>query len=165
MIDTFNPPEVWSPFGAFSMGVVLGEGRVVFLKGQVALDREGGVVGEGDMGAQVRQALENIQAVLGHVGGTMADVVSLTHHVTDIAAFMQTGDIRRQFFAEPYPVTTTVQVAALYRLELLVEITAIAEVPRDRFKRPANAGQERPSARVGHRAGSESAGGPSRPGG
>ena len=137
MIDAYNPPEVWSPFGAFSMAGVLGEGRVVFLKGQVALDREGGIVGEGDMAAQVRQTLENIRAVLGHVGGTMADVVSLIHHVTDIAAFMRTGDIRREFFAEPYPVTTTVQVAALYRPELLVEITAVAEVPRERFKRPA----------------------------
>lgn len=137
MIDAYDPPEVWSPFGAFSMAVVLGEGRVVFLKGQVALERQGGIVGEGDMAAQVRQTLENIRAVLGHVGGTMADVVSLIHHVTDIAAFMRTGDVRREFFAAPYPVTTTVQVAALYRPELLVEITAVAEVPRERFKRPA----------------------------
>ena len=137
MIVAYDPPDVWAPFGAFSMAVVLGEGRIVLLKGQVALDRDGHVVGEGDMRAQVRQALENIRAVLSHVGGTMADVVSLTHHVTDVAAFMQTGDIRREFFAEPYPVTTTVQVVALYRPELMVEITAVAEVPRERFQRPA----------------------------
>ena len=141
MIEAYNPPDVWTPFGAFSMAVVLGEGRVVLLKGQVALDREGRVVGEGDMRAQVRQALENVRAVLAHVGGTIADVVSLTHHVTDIAAFLQTGDIRRGYFTAPYPVTTTVQVAALYRPELLVEITAAAEVPRERFRRPAGVTQ------------------------
>jgi 2-iminobutanoate/2-iminopropanoate deaminase len=137
--DAFNPRDVWAPFGAFSMGVALGEGRVVFLKGQVALDREGCVVGEGDMRTQVRQVLENVRAVLAHVGGTMADVVSLTHHVTDIAAFMGTGDVRRQFFAPPYPVTTTVQVVALYRPELLVEVTAVAEIARERFRSPADA--------------------------
>ncbi len=137
MIDSFNPPDVWAPFGAFSMAVVQGEGRVVYLKGQVALDRDGAVVGKGDMHAQTRKTLENIRSVLDHVGGHMADVVSLIHHVTDIARFMATGDIRRGFFAAPYPVTTTVQVAALYDPDLMVEITAVAEIPRDRFKPPA----------------------------
>jgi 2-iminobutanoate/2-iminopropanoate deaminase len=136
MIDAFNPPDVWSPFGAFSMGVIQGDGRIVHLKGQVALDRDGQVVAAGDMRGQTRKTLENIRAVLGCVGGTMGDIVSLTHYVTDIAQFMTTGDIRREFFAAPYPVTTTVQVAALYRPELVVEITAIAEIPRDRFRRP-----------------------------
>lgn len=138
MIDCFNPPDVWAPFGAFSMAAVQGEGRVVYLKGQVALDRDGGVVGKGDMRAQTRKTLENIRSVLAHVGGGMADIVSLTHHVTDIAQFMATGDIRRTFFAAPYPVTTTVQVAALYDPDLMVEITAIAEIPRDRFKPPVD---------------------------
>ena len=136
MIDAFNPPDVWAPFGAFSMAVVQGDGRIVHLKGQVALDRGGAVVGAGDMRAQTRQVLENIRTVLAAFGGTMADIVSLTHYVTDIGAFMTTGDIRREFFAAPFPVTTTVEIASLYRPELVVEITAIAEIPRDRFRRP-----------------------------
>ena len=41
MAQMFNPPDVWSPFGAFSMGVVQGDGQVVYLKGQVALDQRG----------------------------------------------------------------------------------------------------------------------------
>ncbi|MCP4326995.1 MAG: RidA family protein [Alphaproteobacteria bacterium] len=136
MIDAFDPPDLWAPFGAFSMGVVQGDGQVVYLKGQVALDRDGAVVGRGDMAAQVRQVLENIQSALAIVGGAMADIVSLTHYVTDIGAFMKPGAVRREFFSAPYPVTTTVQVAALYDPELMVEITAIAEIPRDRFRRP-----------------------------
>ena len=118
------------------MAVIQGTGQVVHLKGQVALDPQGQVVGPGDMRAQTRQVLENIRTVLASIGGTMADVVSLTQHVTDIDAFMTTGDIRRQFFVEPYPVTTTVQVVRLYRTDLLVEITANAEIPRERFRRP-----------------------------
>ena len=62
--------------------------------------------------------------------------MALTHHVTDIEAFMETGDIRRRFFAAPYPATTTVQAARLYDAALLVEITATAEIPRERFRRP-----------------------------
>ena len=50
---------------------------------------------------------------------------------------MTVGDIRMQYFAEPYPVTTTVQVVRLYHPDLMVEITGSAEIPKDRFKRPA----------------------------
>lgn len=136
MIDSFNPPDVWSPFGAFSLGVVQGDGQVVYLKGQVALDRAGELVGRGDMPAQLRQVLENIAAVLDHVGGEMGDILSLTQYVTDIEAFMAAGAVRQQFFAALYPVTTTVEVSRLYHPELLVEITAVAEIPRDRFRHP-----------------------------
>ena len=136
MVDAVNPPEVWSPFGAFSMAVLQGEGQVVHLKGQVALNQQGQVAGTGDMRAQVRKVLENIRAVLASMGGQMSDVVSLVHYATDIEQFMATGDIRREFFAAPFPVTTTVEVKRLYHPDLLIEITAIAEIPRERFRRP-----------------------------
>ncbi|MGC2943438.1 RidA family protein [Burkholderia ambifaria] len=134
MAEAVNPPELWAPFGAFSMAVVQGDGRIVHLKGQVALDRDGHVVGAADMRAQVRQTLGNIRDVLAAMGGQMQDVISLVHYATDIDAFMQAGDIRETFFAEPYPVTTTVQVERLYCPELLIEIAAIAEIPRARFR-------------------------------
>jgi len=137
VIEAFNPPTVWQPFGAFSMAAVEGDGRIVHLKGQVALDRVGRIVGKRDMRTQTRQVLENIQDVLTAIGGRMEDVLSLTHYVTDIHAFAGIGDVRREFFREPYPVTTTVQVAALYHPDLVVEITAIAEIPRERFHRPS----------------------------
>ena len=110
----------------------------------MALDEQGRIVGKGDVHAQTRQALTNIQTVLASLGGRMEDILSLTHHVTDIDAFMTTRDIRRQFFTEPYPVTTTVQVARLYHPDLAVEITATAEIPRDRFRPPR---PSHPSAR------------------
>jgi 2-iminobutanoate/2-iminopropanoate deaminase len=118
------------------MGVVLGEGRIVHLKGQVSLDRRGHVVGVRDMRAQVVQTLKNISDVLATVGGEMSDIVSLTHYVTDIEAFMGASDLRKQFFSPPYPVTTTVQVSRLYDPNLLVEIASIAEIPAPRFKQP-----------------------------
>jgi len=136
--EFFNPSAVWQPFGPFSLAAVQGSGRIVHLKGQVSLDRTGSIVGAGDMRIQVQQVLENIRAVLAACGGEMRDVLSLTQYTTDIAAFMAAGDIRRGFFATPYPVTTTVQVAALYDPSLLIEIAAVAEIPNERFKRPVS---------------------------
>jgi 2-iminobutanoate/2-iminopropanoate deaminase len=133
----FNPPTIWKPFSAFSMGVVQGDGRIVHLKGQIPFDRDGHVVGPGDMHAQVRQTLENIRDVLAHVGGDLRDVLSLTHYVTDVRAFQSTRDVREHFFSEPYPVTTTVQVVSLFHRDIMIEISGIAEVPRKRFKEPA----------------------------
>jgi len=136
MATSYNPPTVWKPFGAFSMVKIQQEGQIVHLKGQVSLDRDGHVVGSGDMRAQVRQTLGNIQAVLASLGGEMTDIVSLTQYATDIEQFMAAGDIRKEFFAEPYPVTTTVQVTRLYHPDLQIEITAMAEIPRNRFIAP-----------------------------
>jgi enamine deaminase RidA (YjgF/YER057c/UK114 family) len=134
--EFFNPSGVWQPFGPFSLAAVQGDGRILHLKGQVSLDRDGKLLGAGDMRAQVRQVLENIRAALASCGGEMHDVLSLTQYTTNIAAFMAAGDIRHTFFAAPYPVTTTVEVARLYDPALLVEIAAIAEVPKERFKQP-----------------------------
>jgi len=134
MAKAFNPPDLWQPFGPFSQMQIVLSGAVVHLKGQVALDKEGVIVGPRDMRVQLKQVLENIKIALDAVGGEMRDIVSLTQYCTDIDAFMQAGDIRHDYFAVPYPVTTTVEVRRLYHPDLLVEIAAIAEVPGLRFK-------------------------------
>ncbi len=143
MAQHFNPPDVWQPFGAFSMGVAHGAGRIVRLKGQVALDPAGNIVGAGDMPAQLGQVLENIRQTLAHVGGRMEDIVSLVQHTTDIEAFMACGEVRQTYFAPPYPVTTTVEVKRLFDPSLLIEITATAEIPEARFVAPSKGVDER----------------------
>jgi len=135
-IDSFDPDSVWKPFGAFSQAVVQGTGKIVHLKGQVSLDKEGEIVGERDIDAQVEKALENIKAILSEFGGRMEDIYSLTHHVTNIEEFMKTVRIRTQYFKPPYPVTTTVEVTRLYHPDLLVEITGSAEIPLERYVEP-----------------------------
>jgi 2-iminobutanoate/2-iminopropanoate deaminase len=137
MVDGVNPKGVWSPFGAFSMAAIQGEGQIVHLKGQVSLDQHGQVIGANDMRVQVRRVLENIRDVLSSMGGLMSDIVSLVQYAVDIEQFMAASDIRKEFFAAPFPVTTTVEVRRLYRADLLIEITAVAEIPRHRFRRPA----------------------------
>lgn len=134
MPNAFNPPGGWQPFGAFSLVTLQGDGQIAHLKGQIPLDENGEVVGHGDMAAQVTQVLENIQQVLGAIGGKMSDILSLTQHTTDIDAFMGVGDVRARYFRAPYPVTTTVEVKALYHSDIMIEISAIAEIPRYRFR-------------------------------
>ena len=136
MVDAVNPVGVWPPFGAFSVAVIQGDGQIVHLKGQVSLDKNSEVVGPNDMRAQVRQVLENIRDVLASMGGKMNDIVSLVHYATDIEQFMGASDIRKEFFAAPYPVTTTIEVKRLYRPDLLIEIAAVAEIPRNHFRHP-----------------------------
>jgi 2-iminobutanoate/2-iminopropanoate deaminase len=135
VVDAFNPPDLWQPFGPFSQIAIQGDGRIVHLKGQVALDRDGRIVGVGDMCAQLRQVLENIRTALTSIGGELGDILSMTNYVTDIDAFMAAGDIRREFLSTPFPIATTVEVVRLYDRALLVEISAIAEIPLIRFKR------------------------------
>lgn len=137
MARTYNPPDVWQPFGAFSMVALQGEGQIAHLKGQVPLNAGGEIVGLGDMAKQVEQVLENIQTVLAGFGGEIGDILSLTQHTTDIAAFMASGEVRARYFQPPFPVTTTVEVSALYHPDIMIEITAVAEIPRDRFRPPA----------------------------
>jgi 2-iminobutanoate/2-iminopropanoate deaminase len=137
MVDAVNQVGVWSPFGAFSMAVIQGDGQIVHLKGQVALDQSGHVVAANDMRAQVRKVLENMRTVLASMGGQMGDVISLVHYATDIGQFMASGDIRKEYFTAPFPATTTVEVNRLYHPDLMIEITAVAEIPRHRFRRPS----------------------------
>ncbi|MEM7710192.1 MAG: RidA family protein [Pseudomonadota bacterium] len=139
MAHSFDPPSVWKPFGTFSQSVTSGTGRTVYLKGQVALDPAGQVVGEDDMPAQVERTLRNISDVLAAMGGRMSDIVSLQQFTTDIQAFMRAGEIRAAFFTAPFPVTTTLEVSSLYDPRLLVEIAGIAEIPLERFRLPDDA--------------------------
>ena len=120
------------------MAFIRGDGQIVHLKGQAALDQQGEVVGAQDMRAQVRKALENIRNMLASMAGHMSDVVSLIHFATDIERFMGTGDIRWEFFVAPVPVTTKVQVERQCQPDLVIETTGVAEIPRERFHRPSS---------------------------
>lgn len=139
MAKSFDPPDVWKPFGPFSQSVISGSGKTVYLKGQVSLGRDGEVVGDGDMARQVAQVLQNISDILEPMGGKTSDIVSLQQFTTDIHAFMRCSEIRTRFFDAPYPVTTTLEVSSLYDSRLLVEITAVAEIPTSRFVMPEDA--------------------------
>jgi 2-iminobutanoate/2-iminopropanoate deaminase len=142
MKTAFQAPDVWRSFGCHSMGLVVGNGRQVLLGGQVAWDGQRHVVGIGDMRVQAQQTFRNIQASLAVVGGEMDDVVSIVTYVTTSKGLKDIHGVRTEFFSPPYPVSTLVQVAALVEPNLLIEITATAIVPEDRYRAPEAMAQD-----------------------
>ena len=107
--------------------VVAVEGkRLIFIAGQVARDREGNVVGKGDMGAQIRQVGENIKAGLAAAGATLSDLVKTTTFVTDIEEFFKYVDVRAEYFAPGMPTSATLEVRRLSHPDFMVEIEAMA---------------------------------------
>jgi len=114
--------------GAFSAGVEASEGRTVYVSGQVSMDAEGNVVGEGDVKRQTETVLEHVKTVLEEAGGGMDDIVKVTVFITDMELYDEIHEIRRRYFEEPYPASSMVEVSALIDPRLLIEIEAIAVI-------------------------------------
>jgi 2-iminobutanoate/2-iminopropanoate deaminase len=107
--------------------VVVAEGkRLIFVAGQLARDREGNVVGKGDMRAQMRQVGENIKAALEAAGASLGDLVKTTTYVTDIEEFFRHVDVRMEYLGAALPTSTTVEVRRLAHPDFLVEVEAMA---------------------------------------
>ena len=123
------------PFGAFSNAAWQPPGRVLHLAGQVGVDEDWNLIGPGDMVAQSRQVLQNLKVILNSVGGEMDDIVSVIVYVTEMEPLMAVHEVRKEFFSEPYPASTLVQVAALVKPEFLIEISAVAVIPEARAPR------------------------------
>jgi enamine deaminase RidA (YjgF/YER057c/UK114 family) len=109
--------------------VVLGTGRFVAVSGQLALDEDGRLVGEGDPAAQARQVFENLRRCLAAAGATFDDVVKLTYFVTDMAHMPAIRAARVAHIPQDaLPAASAVQVASLVRPEFLMEVEAFAVV-------------------------------------
>jgi enamine deaminase RidA (YjgF/YER057c/UK114 family) len=122
-------PDGVAPAAQYSH-VVLGTGRFVAVAGQLALDEDGRLVGEGDPAAQARQVFENLSRCLAAAGATFDDVVKLTFFVTDMAYMPAIRTARAARIPDDrLPAASAVQVAALVRPEFLMEIEAFAVVP------------------------------------
>jgi enamine deaminase RidA (YjgF/YER057c/UK114 family) len=107
--------------------VVTGRGRLVAVSGQIALDEAGNTVGGDDARAQARQVFENLRRCLAAAGATFDNVIKLTYFVTDIGQLPQIRLARDEFVnTSAPPASTAVQVTALFRPDLLVEIEAWA---------------------------------------
>jgi reactive intermediate/imine deaminase len=129
-ITRTNPPTLSSPTGYTHVVEVNGPGKTIYIAGQVAFDKEGKVVGAGDMKAQAEQVFKNLEAALAAAGAKFADVVKMNTYVTDISQLAAIREIRARYYGNTTPASTLVQVAALARPELMIEIEVIAAVAR-----------------------------------
>ena len=115
-----------SPMGAYSQGLRAGD--FIFVSGQGPLDPETGKIVGDTIEEQTARTLENIKAILEAGGATMADVVKVTAHLTDLSNFAAYNRVYATYFPDPKPVRTTV---GSQLLGMLVEIDAIAYVGKE----------------------------------
>jgi len=112
------------PVGPYSQAIE--HAGWVFLSGQIPLDPATGKLVEGEIEAQTRRVLANLESVLEAAGLTLANVVRTTIYLVDLAHFPRVNaTYAERFTSEPQPARATVQVAAL-PLGASVEIDAIA---------------------------------------
>lgn len=126
-----NPPTMFDPPG-YTHLVEISGGRIVYISGQVALDADGNMVGEGDFRAQTQMAFENLKAAVEAVGGSMENIVKLTNFVTDMTHINDYREVRDSFInVERPPASTLVQVVRLFQERFMIEIEAVAVIPSE----------------------------------
>jgi|SRR4030095_10716433 enamine deaminase RidA (YjgF/YER057c/UK114 family) len=124
-----NPKDLNAP-GGFTH-VVTAPGRMIFVAGQVALNKQGGLVGKGDLRAQATQVFENLKVALGAAGATFADVVKVNTYVVNYkpADVTVLREVRSKYISkEKPPASTLIGVQSLVREEFLIEIEVIAMI-------------------------------------
>jgi enamine deaminase RidA (YjgF/YER057c/UK114 family) len=128
-IKHINPDTLLTPRGYSHVVAVEGAGRLAFISGQVAVDKEGKIVGPGDLKAQIKKAAENLVAALAAVGAKPSDIVKMNTYIVNYTQndYAAMREARAVLFpsGEP-PASTLIGVKALAVEGLLVEIEAIA---------------------------------------
>jgi 2-iminobutanoate/2-iminopropanoate deaminase len=112
--------------------VLVRGGTTVFVSGLVSRDREGNVIGKGDMRAQIRQVGENLRLSLEAAGATLSDLVRTTTYTTDIDEFFKHVDVRHEYLGAALPTSSTIGVSRLSHRDFLVEIEAFAVIDEGR---------------------------------
>src|ERR1700758_1066431 len=129
-VERINPSELARPSG-FSHALSVTAGRMVFLAGQVGMDRDGKVV-SGGVVAQFERALANLLIALAAAGGQPGDLASLTIYIVDLADHQahakEIGAVWRRLAGTEYPATAGVGVTRLWDPGALVELQGIAAV-------------------------------------
>jgi reactive intermediate/imine deaminase len=122
-------PETMPKSVGYSQVAVVTSGAIVFVAGQVALDKSGAIVGKDDFRAQVQQVFENLKAAVEAAGGSFGDVIKLNSYFLDLSHLPEFREVRDKYIhLKNPPASTAVQVPRLFRPEFLVEIEAVAVV-------------------------------------
>lgn len=120
VIGTASAPQAIGPYSQ-----AIRTESMVFVSGQIPLDPATGALLEGDIAAQTRQVLQNVQAILEAAGSSLAQVVKTTVFLADINDFAAMNAVYGEFFAHEPPARSAFQVAALPK-GARVEVEVIA---------------------------------------
>jgi enamine deaminase RidA (YjgF/YER057c/UK114 family) len=123
-----NPWGWQDEYGFVQANEVSDAQRVLYCAGQVSVDADGNPLHPGDMGAQIAQALDNLETVLEAAGFEMSDVARLNFYTTDVDRTMEAWSLIKDRLARTgcRQVSTLLGVARLYHPDILIEIEATA---------------------------------------
>ncbi|GJQ19749.1 MAG: reactive intermediate/imine deaminase [Bacteroidia bacterium] len=124
MLKKIKTDSAPAPIGPYSQAVVV-DGKFVYTAGQIGLDPKTNALAGDDIGAQTRQVLKNIAAILAAAGTSMKSVFKTTVFLKDMGEFAAMNEVYAEFFSEAAPARSTVEVARLPK-DVKVEIEAIA---------------------------------------
>ena len=126
--DVIQPDSLKDPRPRYSQGITTEGGRLLFIAGQTAADRDGNVVGKGDPEIQCEQVFTNLGAVLSAAGGSFQNLVMTTTYLTDIKYREAYNRVRLRYYRDTQPTSTLVVVKALASEDFLIEIDGIAVI-------------------------------------
>jgi reactive intermediate/imine deaminase len=127
---TFINPDSMPPASGYTHVVEVKNCRMLFISGQVPLDRDGALIGQGDLAAQTDQVFKNIKGALEAAGAGFAEVVKLTLYMTDIAQIQVVREVRDRFVNKQNPpASSAVEVSRLVSEHFLIEVDAVAAIP------------------------------------
>ncbi len=121
-----QPKSLNDPRPRYSQGILNSGGKLLFIAGQTASDKDGNVVGVGDIRAQTEQVFANLKAILKAAGGTLDNLVMTTTYITDREYREGYNEVRRRQYKNNPPTSTLVIVKGLAHPDYLIEIAGIA---------------------------------------
>jgi len=121
-------PNGWSDKYSYAPAVRVGD--FLFISGTTGTDENHRIVAPGDIVAQTRQIYQNFERILRSVGASCANIVQTIDHITTTENYKGTGAVRKEFIGSQATAATGVIVAGLLREGALIEISAIAVIPR-----------------------------------
>jgi len=121
-------PAAAKPVANYKMATRMEGGHLLYISGQVAWDANGTIVGQGDIGAQARQAFQNLRRVLQAAGGDLSQLLKITTYITKIEDFPAVAEVRSSVFPGELPASTLIVVKSLFHPDFLIEVEGVAAI-------------------------------------
>ena len=113
MMQVIHSHSAPAAIGTYSQAIQCG--NTVYLSGQIPLDPSTMELCSDDIFLQIKQVLDNLQAVCEAAGGSLAQIVKLNVYLTDLSHFPLINEVMAQYFTAPYPARAAIGIAALPR--------------------------------------------------
>ncbi len=122
-VSTTNAPGGSGPFSQ----AIVDDGKI-YTAGQGGVDPETGEIVEGGIVPETKQVLQNIDNILDAAGASLNDVIKVNIYLTDIEDYDELNETYDEFFDEPYPARSVVEVSDL-PIDICIEVETVARIP------------------------------------